>query len=256
MSNRISQQIFAAGRILFKPSKICRCKLDSNNTQLLKSRLYATDKAYKVTDDENVTQSKKPNLSIGARGKYKIFQDDDSTVIFDVDEEKKKIDLKELNAPMEEKDSFEGINLNRGTNGVFEIEHLIDVLKKDKAVDIFVATVPKEYAYVDYIVVVTGKSQKHMIALAQFVRKIYKIKREKGDRIPKIEGKKSQEWLALDLGNIALHIFSSNVRKMYDLETLWTVGSLYDDETHKTCKSSEIFEKYNAFLANLEPADA
>lgn len=72
-----------------------------------------------------------------------------------------------------------------------------------------------------------------MKAMAEFVRKMYKIKGKKGDLLPKIEGKNSDEWLAMDLGNIALHIFSSKVRKQYDLETLWSVGSDYDPETNK-----------------------
>lgn len=72
-----------------------------------------------------------------------------------------------------------------------------------------------------------------MKAIAEFVRKMYKTKRNKGDVIPKIEGKNSEEWMAMDLGNIALHIFSSKVRKQYDLEMLWSVGSEFDTETNK-----------------------
>lgn len=87
-----------------------------------------------------------------------------------------------------------------GTNGVFDIEELVTLLKKDKAKDIFVASVPKEYAYVDYIVVVTGKSPKHMSMLATFVRKVYKLKRHPTDLLPRIEGKDSRDWIALDLG--------------------------------------------------------
>lgn len=62
------------------------------------------------------------------------------------------------------------------------------------------ASVPPEMSYVDYIVVVTGKSHKHMKALATFVRKVYKIKKHKEDSIPKIEGENSKDWIALDLG--------------------------------------------------------
>lgn len=74
------------------------------------------------------------------------------------------------------------------------------VLKKDNAQNIFVASVPPEYGYVDYIVVVTGKSVRHMLALATFVRKVFKLKMHDGDKIPKIEGERSEDWIALDLG--------------------------------------------------------
>jgi len=55
-------------------------------------------------------------------------------------------------------------------------------------------------------------------------------------------------------GNIVLHILSSSAREHYDLETLWTVGSQYDDKT-KEPQDANIMNQYNAFLADLQPAD-
>lgn len=83
------------------------------------------------------------------------------------------------------------------------------------------------------MVIITARSYRHMKAMAEFVRKMYKIKMVGGDRIPKIEGKSSDEWMAMDLGNIALHIFSEKVREHYDLEMLWSVGADYDTESNK-----------------------
>lgn len=111
-----------------------------------------------------------------------------------------------------------------GKTGVFDIEDLVEVLKRDNAENIFVCTVPNHLKYVDYMVVITARSFRHMKAIAEFVRKMYKMKRGKKDLIPKIEGKNSEEWMALDLGNIALHIFSAKTRKQYDVEMLWSVG--------------------------------
>lgn len=87
-----------------------------------------------------------------------------------------------------------------GVNGVYEIEDLIDVLKRDNAEDIFVAKVPKEISYVDYICVASCKSTRHMKAISEFVRKVYKQKRHSYDRVPITEGKSSSDWMALDLG--------------------------------------------------------
>ncbi len=89
-----------------------------------------------------------------------------------------------------------------GVTGVFEIEDLVDVLRRENAEDIFVCTVPKELKYVDYMCVVTGRSQRHRIALAQLVRKLFKIKRHSDDVLPKIEGEQSKTWMAIDLGSI------------------------------------------------------
>lgn len=54
----------------------------------------------------------------------------------------------------------------------------------------------------DYICIVSARSKRHILALAEFVRKVYKKKCYKSDPIPRIEGKDSDEWMALDLGTI------------------------------------------------------
>lgn len=40
-------------------------------------------------------------------------------------------------------------------------------------------------------------------------------------------------YVALSVvGNIAVHLFLEETRRMYDLETLWSVGAEYDDLLH------------------------
>ncbi|XP_068621466.1 uncharacterized protein [Battus philenor] len=150
-------------------------------------------------------------------------------------------------------DEFDGINLERGKNGVFEIKDLVDLLHRENSKNIFVASVPKEINYVEYICVVSGRSKRHIKALAEFVRKVYKKKCYKSDKIPRIEGKDSDEWMALDLGNIALHIFSDKVRGVYDLETLWSVGPEYDETMTQKSDVVNMFENYSAYLKDLKP---
>lgn len=87
------------------------------------------------------------------------------------------------------------------------MEDLLDVLNRDNAEDVFVARVPPSMKYVDYVCIVSAKSTRHMIAIAEFVRKIYKKKRHSYDIIPRIEGKTSSDWMALDLGKKQCFIF-------------------------------------------------
>ncbi|XP_034825622.1 ribosomal silencing factor RsfS [Maniola hyperantus] len=150
-------------------------------------------------------------------------------------------------------DEFEGISLKRGKNNVFEIEELVDLLQRENSKDIFVASVPKDINYVEYMCIVSARSKRHILALAEFVRKVYKKKCYKSDTIPRIEGKDSDEWMALDLGNIALHVFSEKTRKVYDLETLWSVGSEFDEKTNKSSDVIDILENYSSYLKDLKP---
>ncbi|XP_057373532.1 uncharacterized protein LOC130694466 [Daphnia carinata] len=130
---------------------------------------------------------------------------------------------------VEEFDEFQGISLQRGTTGIFDIEEFVEILNQQKLQDIVVIAVPSQLSYVDYMVITTGKSPKQMTAVAEFLRKLSKRRCLTTDLLPVIEGKNNKDWIALDLGNIALHIFSSKFRKIYDLETLWACGPDFDD---------------------------
>ncbi|XP_053983093.1 mitochondrial assembly of ribosomal large subunit protein 1 [Hylaeus volcanicus] len=197
-------------------------------------------------DSHNLFGSVKPN--------YKIFDDKDAEVILDTSEKQETINLEDLINDVEERDPYMGLNLERGVKGVYDIEDLVSLLKRDNAQDIFVVSVDPKLSYIDYMVVVTGKSNKHMSALAAFVRKVYKLKKHKTDVIPKIEGSNCKDWIALDLGNIALHIFSKSTRELYDLETLWSVGPDYDDKNNET-GTVDLMEQYNIILNTLNPVE-
>lgn len=119
-----------------------------------------------------------------------------------------------------------------------------------------------------------------MHAVCQFVRRVYKMKRSKKDRIPKLEGEKSKDWQALDLGlsfswahcfddnvikqwvfhilfilgNIALHIFSKEARERYDLDSLWAVGPKMDLEYNKVDPLVQMLENNTYSLDDLKPA--
>ncbi|CAG7678295.1 unnamed protein product [Allacma fusca] len=141
----------------------------------------------------------------------------------------------------------ETILYERGKTGVFDLQELVDLLEEERAYDICVIKIPKQYEYADYMTIVSVRSSKHMFALATFVRKRFKSKKLKDtDILPRIEGNKdSKDWIAIDLGNIILHIFNPDFREAVDLETLWTVGPQYDDLCNR--KDSDIVELLNMF---------
>ena len=110
-------------------------------------------------------------------------------------------------------------------NNKLELRELVTILENENARDIFVCKVPKEAKYVDYMVVCSTNNFRTMSALAEIVRGSFKEKNaDKIFGLPSIEGQKSRDWMALDLGNIALHIMSPRAREIYDLEYLWAVG--------------------------------
>lgn len=130
--------------------------------------------------------------------KFQVFRDEEA-VILDIEEERQMFELQSTVAEVH-RSVYEELNLERGISGVFEIEDLVEILKKDNAVDIFVCKVPKELKYVDYMCIISGNSYRHMMGMANFVRKVYKLKRHRTDIIPKIEGETCKNWMAMDLG--------------------------------------------------------
>lgn len=87
---------------------------------------------------------------------------------------------------------------------MFDVEQIVDLLRSDGAIDIFVAELPEDLRYAEHLVIVTGRSGRHRKALAQLVRRVYKKKRVSSDLIPRIEGDHADgtnvDWIAMDLG--------------------------------------------------------
>ncbi|CAL7935756.1 unnamed protein product [Xylocopa violacea] len=220
-------------------------------SQLRQVKLFSSNNKKDTDDDKNV-ENESDNLSGSIYTTHKVFEDKDAEIIFDISE-KRAISLEDLQSEEDVHDPYEGINLNRGVTGVFDIEDLVLLLQRDNAKNICVVSVSSHLSYTDYIVIVTGTSNKHMQALATFVRKVYKLKKSKKDVVPKIEGANSKDWVALDLGNIILHIFSHSARLAYDLETLWSVGTVYDDKSRSI--TEDIMDQYKTFLSELEPME-
>ncbi|KAH8259635.1 hypothetical protein KR026_008184 [Drosophila bipectinata] len=205
--------------------------------------------------ESSATQAKEEgnsgqSLVGGVQNKYKIFRDENSPEIFDV-EEARQLEQQLTEEPEVEEDKYYGLNIKSkwnlnilflkynvyfvsgGVHGVFDVEDLVELLRKENVDDIFVCSVPEDLKYVDHMVICSGRSYRHMLSTAEFVRRMFKIKRVKGDILPRIEGGKSRDWMAMDLGNIALHIFSPQAREEYDLESLWAIGSQFDRESQK-----------------------
>lgn len=93
-------------------------------------------------------------------------------------------------------------------------------------------------------------------AVAEFVNKVYKKKKLPGDPfLGKTDARKTN-WKVYDMGNIVLHILMKEIREIYDIETLWTVGEQYDDFTQRPDVDPvlDIMEKHIKYLQELQPA--
>jgi ribosome-associated protein len=76
-------------------------------------------------------------------------------------------------------------------------------------------------AFSDYMIVTTGRVNRHVGAIAENVAKGLK---ESGIKSPHVEGMPNCDWVLIDSGDVIVHIFRPEVREFYNLERLWTQG--------------------------------
>jgi ribosome-associated protein len=76
-------------------------------------------------------------------------------------------------------------------------------------------------AFSDYMIVTSGRVNRHVGAIAENVAKGLK---ETGITNLHIEGLPNCDWVLIDSGDVIVHIFRPEVRDFYNLERLWTQG--------------------------------
>lgn len=96
------------------------------------------------------------------------------------------------------------------------------LLSAKKAESIKVVHVEKITSLADYFIICSGRN-------IQQAKAIYDNLTEKceeiGAQLRRSEGEKEGRWIAVDLGEIIVHIFNAEAREFYQLDKLWSNGT-------------------------------
>ena len=96
----------------------------------------------------------------------------------------------------------------------------VESLEDLKGKDIVVLDVSDRTTVTDYMIVVTGTSQRHVKSLAN---EVVENSKRAGVRPLGMEGETDGNWILVDLGDVLAHVMTEDSREFYALEKLWSV---------------------------------
>ncbi len=74
----------------------------------------------------------------------------------------------------------------------------------------------------DALVVTSGRNDRQVRAIAEEVERLIDV--ALGVKPIRVEGLFQAEWVALDYGDVIVHVFDETTREYYDLEHLWSAA--------------------------------
>jgi ribosome-associated protein len=93
-----------------------------------------------------------------------------------------------------------------------------------KAYDIRVLDISRVSSIADFLVIISGSSDKQNQAIADNIR----IGLKKFGKVNDIEGANDGKWIVMDYGDVLVHIFMDDLRQRYDLDGLWGMAPLLE----------------------------
>ncbi len=77
----------------------------------------------------------------------------------------------------------------------------------------------------DFMVIASGTSSRHVSALAD---KLVQRLNLNGIKSINVEGQQRADWIAIDAGDVIIHLFRPEVRAFYNIEKMWGAFHPYE----------------------------
>jgi ribosome-associated protein len=95
---------------------------------------------------------------------------------------------------------------------------ILKSLDDSKAEDLVSIDITEKSSLGDYMVVASGRSHRHVSAIADHLVEDLKAA---GGRDLRVEGTPHCDWVLIDAGDVIVHIFRPEVRSFYNIEKMW-----------------------------------
>lgn len=99
---------------------------------------------------------------------------------------------------------------------------ILNSLEDSKAEEIVSLDLSGKSALADHMVVASGRSHRHVGAVADHLLRDLK---EAGYGSARVEGMPHCDWVLIDIGDAIIHIFRPEVRSFYNVEKMWAADS-------------------------------
>ncbi|MBZ9760095.1 ribosome silencing factor [Mesorhizobium sp. CA8] len=109
------------------------------------------------------------------------------------------------------------------------IDTVLASLEDSKAENIVSIDIQGKSSLGDYMVIASGRSHRHVSAVADHLLKALK---DAGLGNARVEGLASADWVLIDSGDIIVHVFRPEVREFYNLEKMWQAPDLEEETLH------------------------
>src|SRR5262245_53611140 len=96
---------------------------------------------------------------------------------------------------------------------------IVDWLDEAKAENVVTIDLKGKSTIGDYMVIATGRSDRHVGAIAEQIQR--KLKEQDHGRA-RVEGLQACDWVLIDTGDIIVHVFRPEIRDFYNLERMWS----------------------------------
>jgi ribosome-associated protein len=112
--------------------------------------------------------------------------------------------------------------VSRRPNAEETLQMILARLDDIKAEDTITIDLSGKSSIADCMVVTSGRSQRHVGAVADRVMQGLK---EAGITDTRVEGMPHCDWVLIDAGDVIVHVFRPEVRAFYNLEKMWAGGA-------------------------------
>ena len=120
-----------------------------------------------------------------------------------------------------------------GISGIDATSRALDTvlasLEDSKAENIVSIDIHKKSSLGDYMVIASGRSNRHVAAVADHLIKALK---DAGLGQARVEGLPSADWVLIDAGDVIVHVFRPEIREFYNIEKMWQAPDLEEETIH------------------------